>query len=338
MGRLQTSLTIAVILLVGCGEPGPAGDSTDSATDDGVECYVWRGQEELPPGRATRYEDVYELVLHPDHTYRVLLHYGGPPASMDSFDAGRWAAKDGRITFVPEIWTDASLWRRYFWTRYAPGESVEWAVQPQTTEDPPGSGRFPVDESKPPETVVMERVPCGDLPQRTERAAEECWAGYLEIYDNSPFGPEDGGSRPALPPGEYEVDYDATVHAIEEETGPLSESDRTVLSDYVAKFGPCLTIRADGTFAWDNRPDRVDPDRPDGAGTAAPPMRRVGGSGTWQIRNGNELVLNYDEVTLSAAAGTLTPFGPCDVHPIREPFIQWRYGSVCVEFVLLRRR
>ncbi len=58
-------------------------------------------------------------------------------------------------------------------TGYAPGESVEWAVQPQTTEDPPGSGRFPVDESKPPETVVMERVPCGDLPQRTERAAEE---------------------------------------------------------------------------------------------------------------------------------------------------------------------
>lgn len=186
MPNSPVALTMAVILLAACGEPGPDGDPAGVAADDRVECYVWRGPTDGWV-RQPRHEDVYELVLYPDHTYRALLYYAGPPSSMQSFDAGRWAAQDGRITFVPWIWTDASLWRRYFWTKYVPGESVEWAVQPQTVEDPPGSGRFPVDESKPPETVVMKRVPCGDLLRRAERRADESWAAYLEIYEGSPF-------------------------------------------------------------------------------------------------------------------------------------------------------
>lgn len=186
MSRFRIALTVSVILLVGCGEPRSTGDSASSAADDRVECYVWRGPEEGMPRWTERLEHVYELVLHPDHTYQALL-YHGPPFSGESFDAGRWAAKDGFITFVPEIWTDASLWRRYFWTRYVPGESVEWAVEPEMIEEARVAGRFVVDESKPPETVLMKRVPGGDLPQRARRAAAASWAAYLEIYDGSPF-------------------------------------------------------------------------------------------------------------------------------------------------------
>jgi len=187
MSRLQSALTIAVILLAGCGEPEPTGDSGGPTSDEGVECYVWRGPEDGNPRSTPGYGDVYELVLYPDHTYRALLHDEGPPASMDSFDAGRWAAKDGLITFVPELWTDASLWRRYFWTRYVMGESVEWVAEPRMTEDERSPGKWLVDEGKSPETIVMKRVACGDLPQRAGRAAEETWAAFLELHDGSPF-------------------------------------------------------------------------------------------------------------------------------------------------------
>ncbi len=191
-GRLRLALTVALMLLPGCGPPKNAGRSPRQASDDLVECYVWRGQDDGGRPRPPGWEDVYELVLYPDRTYRALLHFRGGPSTMDSFDAGRWAAKDGWITFVPEIWTDASMWRRYFWTPFVPGESLEWATEPQMIEDPPGSGRFASDQSKPPKTVRMKRVPCGDLPQRAQRAAEDAWASYLELSDRSPFRRKSG--------------------------------------------------------------------------------------------------------------------------------------------------
>ena len=173
-----------------------------------------------------------------------------------------------------------------------------------------------------------------------------------------------GPAAPALTPGVYEVDYKATLHAIEAERGrPLTEDELDDVSVTVAFDGPFATFNADGTFSWDNRPERHYSRGPGGVAVIAIPMGWVGGSGTYRIRDGDQLVLDYEKVSNTGIADALcgwygrditateyeemrgdgpplhvTPLGECPVHEIRGSFIHWRYGRDCERFVVLRRR
>ena len=164
--------------------------------------------------------------------------------------------------------------------------------------------------------------------------------------------------------GEYQLDYEATLRALEGESGPLSEEERDRLSVNVAIRAPwVVTLNADGSFAWDNAPKRHNPLGPDGVAYGGPLIAWTGGSGTYEIRNEGQLSLDYEKVSegIEAAVGgwygeewsprdyearrgeddpplDVTTFGECTVHHIRGQFIRWRYGRDCQRFLLLRRR
>lgn len=185
MTRVMGPLLVLLfpLLLGSCGEaPDP---------DAGVLCFRHEAEPQWSHRWGGDYVQVYEVALFPGGRYGSFATIPpGPSAMGPSFGAGRWAAKDGKITFVPDMWTSAFRWRRYYWTRYEPGTRLEWVVEPQHKE--PGSGRYEPDEYKPPgKTVMLERVPPGDLPARAREAERRAWADYLPVYEGSPFEYED---------------------------------------------------------------------------------------------------------------------------------------------------
>jgi len=126
--------------------------------------------------------------------------------------------------------------------------------------------------------------------------------------------------------GEYSFDLDATLRALEDASGPVTEDAKDRIASLAVILGPRLALQADGTFSWDNDP-RV--------------SRRIGwtgGRGSYDIRGRDKLVLTYAWVSEGAEPGRATVFGTCHVHSIEGPLIKWYFGEGCREFVMLRKR
>ena len=171
---------LVLLLVTGCGgAPEP---------DAGALCFRHEAEPETSHRGFPDYVQVYEVVLFPDGRYGAFESI--PPGTMlegPSYEGGRWAAKDGKITFVPDIWTGAWMGRRYEWTDYVPGTSLAWMPDPPTEE--------PEEGAPPPVTVLLEVVPPGDLPERARREEARQWRDFLPIHRGSPFEYEDEDAR-----------------------------------------------------------------------------------------------------------------------------------------------
>ena len=185
MTRVVGPIVVLLLSLAGCGDAPP----TVVPASPSCTCYAWEGPSEGSSLRVDDFGAWVKLAIHADGTYEVyhsgIQGYGG-------YDSGRWAAKDGKITFVPDMWSSGDEWRRFYWTRYEAGVSVEWVRSPRNSPAASARGGWEPDENQPPErTVSMHAIPCGDLPARLAEMRAEEWASYLTIYPGSPFKHED---------------------------------------------------------------------------------------------------------------------------------------------------
>ena len=98
MTRVVGPIVVLLLSLAGCGDAPP----TVVPASPSCTCYAWEGPSEGSSLRVDDFGAWVKLAIHADGTYEVyhsgIQGYGG-------YDSGRWAAKDGKITFVPDMWS-----------------------------------------------------------------------------------------------------------------------------------------------------------------------------------------------------------------------------------------